>query len=112
MKANFVLPEVEETFFDAVLYTETGPDETKVIVESYNQEAGGKFNQRPTGGVASFKSRNEQKRAATNQPLPGILWKKSDQITNTVTTALNTDLKAVSVEEVKEQESAGESSDV
>ena len=39
MKANFVLPDVEETFFSGVFYTELPPNETSAIVTQYNAEA-------------------------------------------------------------------------
>jgi len=77
MKANFVLPEVEETFFSSIFYTEMGPSETQAIVSQYNAEAI-TMGQKPTAGVVSFKSRNEQKRAAKNQVIPGALWRGND----------------------------------
>ena len=78
MKANFLLPEVEEIFFSSVLYTEMNPSETQAIVSQYNAEAI-TMGQKPTAGVVSFKSRNEQKRAAKQQTVPGVLWSKNGE---------------------------------
>ena len=70
MKSNFVLPELEETFFKDVWYTELGPAEAHKIINSYNEEArsGGLTIMQ---GVRSFKIRNENKRNDQKIPLPG-----------------------------------------
>jgi hypothetical protein len=33
MKSNFVLPELEETFFSEIFYTELGPQEAHKVAE-------------------------------------------------------------------------------
>ena len=70
MKSNFVLPELEETFFSEVWYTELPPEEAHKVINMYNEEA------RSSGltimqGVRSFKHRNENKRREQKIPLPG-----------------------------------------
>ena len=39
MKANFVLPEIEETYATEVIYTELPPNEASNLVTRYNLEA-------------------------------------------------------------------------
>ena len=77
MKANFVLPEVEENFFNAVYYTELSPLETLAIVTQYNAEAISN-GQSPTSAVTSFKSRNERQRAKMGLMLPGEMIDQSE----------------------------------
>ena len=84
MKANFVLPEIEETFFSSVLYTEMPPSETQMIIQMYNAEAVG-LGQKATAGVVSFRSRNEQQRAEQGKPVPGVFYK--DEVPTPVVTA-------------------------
>merc|ERR1712080_62370 len=91
MKANFVLPEVEETFFSNVIYTELSPLETAMIVSQYNMEAEEK-GQNPACGVTTFKKRNSEKRAANNQSLPGELWDKSRPLPSTSTVEVEMEL--------------------
>ena len=73
MKANFVLPDFEETFFSSVFYTELSPEDTHAIVIQYNAEAIS-LGQNPTSAVSTFKARNEQQRAAAGvHCVPGQL---------------------------------------
>ena len=51
MKANFVLPDFEETFFSGVFYTELSPEDTHAIVIQYNAEAIS-LGQNPTSAVS------------------------------------------------------------
>ena len=83
MKSNFVLPELEETFFSEVWYTELSPEESHKVVNRYNEEA------RSSGltimqGVRSFKHRNENKRREQKIPLPGkhVPWDKKPETKN------------------------------
>ena len=72
MKANFVLPDFEETFFSGVFYTELSPEDTHAIVIQYNAEAIS-LGQNPTSAVSSFKARNERQRAEAGASVPGQL---------------------------------------
>ena len=72
MKANFVLPDFEETFFSSVLYTELSPEDTHAIVIQYNAEAIS-LGQKPTSAVSSFKARNDRQRASAGVSVPGQL---------------------------------------
>ena len=72
MKANFVLPDFEETFFSEVFYTELSPEDTHAIVIQYNAEAIS-LGQNPTSAVSTFKARNEEQRARTGGKVPGEL---------------------------------------
>jgi len=69
MKANFVLPEVEEVFKE-VIYTELPPLEALHVVTGYNEE--GRVNgMKVMPGVRSFKFRNEAKRREQGLAIPG-----------------------------------------
>ena len=72
MKANFVLPDFEETFFSSVFYTELSPEDTHSIVIQYNAEAIS-LGQKPTSAVSSFKARNDRQRATAGLSVPGQL---------------------------------------
>ena len=72
MKANFVLPDFEETFFCGVFYTELSPEDTHAIVIQYNAEAIS-LGQNPTSAVSTFKARNEQQRVEAGVRVPGEL---------------------------------------
>ena len=88
MKCNFVLPDVEETNnFSEVWYTELGPQDSKLVVAKYNQEAMS-TGMKVQGGVQAFKSRNEMKRNRQNLPLPGrhVNPDKAAKLTSTTVT--------------------------
>jgi len=88
MKCNFVLPEIEETNnFSEVWYTELGPQDSKLVVAKYNQEAMA-TGMRVQGGVQAFKSRNEMKRKRENLQLPGrhVNPEKAAKLTSTPAT--------------------------
>ena len=60
MKANFVLPEIDEDFAE-VLFTDLGPNDAANLVTSYQQDAFTK-GVNMTGGVKSFTGRMAKKR--------------------------------------------------
>ena len=66
MKANFVVPEIEEVYASEVIYTELGPAEAADLVGKYNQEAFGRGIQM-TNGVKGFITRNQTKRNQLGQ---------------------------------------------
>ena len=90
MKANFTLPDVEESFFISVLYNELSPDQTRDIVHSYNAEAESR-GVAASGGVMSFRARNEKKRAEQELALPGKLEIKSEQCVEVKTEEMTND---------------------
>eukprot|EP00094_Tigriopus_californicus_P006584 TCALIF_06340-PA protein Name:"Similar to HNRNPUL1 Heterogeneous nuclear ribonucleoprotein U-like protein 1 (Homo sapiens)" AED:0.04 eAED:0.04 QI:0/0.57/0.37/0.87/0.85/1/8/0/1426 len=61
MKANFVLPDLEETYFDEVLYTEMEPQDAQILVYQYNEEAR-RRGVDMTQSVKCFIQRNKDKR--------------------------------------------------
>ena len=105
MKSNFVLPEVEESFFKEVWYTEQSPEESHKVINGYNEEA------RSAGltilqGVRSFKNRNEAKRREQNLKLPGKHVKfdktmKPVEVAKTSVEKVQASTSSISSQEVK-----------
>ena len=79
MKANFVLPDIGETYFKEVLYTELGPQESATLVSQYNAEAtAAGFSM--TGGVKGFVKRNaKQREREGNFDVIGKVFIEDDQ---------------------------------
>merc|ERR1711874_900336 len=97
MKANFVLPEIEETFFSSIYYTELDPAETQIIVSQYNAE-GITMGQKPTAGVISFKTRNEEKRSTKHLAIPGVLWRNKDRKPSPLMKIEREDVKSITMD--------------
>ena len=90
MKANFVLPDIEEASHGktTISYTELEPMEAEQITKRYNQEASEAGHQMKEV-VKKYIHRNaNQRQMAGAQTLPGKLWTDDEEV-NTSNTASN-----------------------